>query len=272
MTIAAGIVCSDGILVCADSEVSIQPSKRHREKIYYFENHLQLTGSGNGDFIKMAFDKLCDEYRSARPVNRPDARQIAESLVFKIHKKHIFSFYQPSDPSRPMLDLLIACRCQDNELALVRTRDTTAVLCDGYEATGSGEDLFEYWAQLFYKPEMTMDTMSYLMLFVLREVKRNVMGCGGESHVVWLPKDENAEIVRRFFDEEKILAGFPETAVEILADCRDLSVNDGQFEYRLNKFVNAVRAIRETEKQKAGMEKFIKEQQNVSAHRANRSE
>ncbi|MGH9685796.1 MAG: hypothetical protein ACRD5K_01735 [Candidatus Acidiferrales bacterium] len=261
MTIAAGIVCADGILICADSEVSYAPSKRQREKVYPFENHLLLTGSGNGDFIKMAFDKLCDEYKNSRPVNPSDARQVLETLVLKMYQEHIFSFYQTNDPERPSLNLIVASRCKDGRLALVRTRDTAAILVDRYEATGSGEDLFEYWARLFYRSTLTMDLMSYLTLFILREVKRNVMGCGGESHIVWMPKDESVKIVSRFFSEDMILAGFPDRVVQILVECRDLGVDDKRLERDLEKFVEAVNAVRQAEKQKIGMGKFIREKQ-----------
>lgn len=264
MTIAAGIICTDGILVCADSEVTSAVSKRQRDKIYAFKDHLLLTGSGNGDFIKMAFDKLSDEYKSSRPANPSDAREIAEKLVWRIHRKHIFSFYQPNDPGRPTLDLIIASRCQDDELALVRTRDTTAIRCGRYDATGSGEDLFEYWAQLFYRARATMDVISYLALFILREVKRNVIGCGGESHVSWLPKDKNVPVKWRLFNEEKILAGFPESAVEILIQCRDImSTTDNVFDATIKTFVKAVRGIRESEKHKVGMQKFVNEHPEI---------
>jgi len=261
MTIAAGIACADGTLICADSEVSYAPSKRQREKVYSFENHLLLTGSGNGDFMKMAFDKLCDEYKSSRPVNPSDARQILETLVLKIHQEHIFSFYQATDPERPSLNLIVASRCKDGRLALVRTRDTAAILVDRYEATGSGEDLFEYWARLFYRSTLTMDLMSYLTLFILREVKSNVMGCGGDSHIVWMPKDENTKVVGRFFTEDMILAGFPDRVVQILVECRDLGVDDKRLERDLVKFVEAVNAVRQEEKRKFGMGKFIREKQ-----------
>lgn len=261
MTIAAGIVCADGILVCADSEVSSAPSKRQREKVYSFENHLLLTGSGNGDFIKMAFDKICDDYGASRPGSPSHAREIAEKLVLKIHQEHIFSFYQTNDPERPSLNLITASRCRDGQLALVRTRDTTAILVDRYDAMGSGEDLFEYWTQFFYRSTLTMDLMSYLTLFTFREVKRNVIGCGGDSHIVWMPKDEKHRIISRFFTEDMILAGFPDRVVQILVECRDLNVDEKRLERDLNSFVEAVLAIRRAEKQKTGMSKFVIETQ-----------
>jgi hypothetical protein len=103
--------------------------------------------------------------------------------------------------------------------------------------------------------------MSYLTIFILREVKSNAMGCGGESHIVWMPKDENAKIVSRFFSEDIILAGFPDRVVQILVECRDLGVNDKRLERDLAKFVEAVNAVRQEEKQKIGIDKFIRESQ-----------
>jgi len=259
VTVAAGIVCSDGLLICADSEVTAEPSKRQREKVHCFQNYLVVTGAGSGDFIKMAFDKLCDKYKSSRPVNVSDARQIAEDLVLKIHEQHIFAFYEPNDAERPGFDLVIGSRCRNGKLALVMTSDTTALLCDEYEAIGTGQDIFEYWAKLLYDADVSMDLMSYLTLFILREVKRNVTGCGGDSHVIWMPQDKKTKVVHRLFNEDKILADFPDSVVEILSKCRDLKVNDAWFESKVEKFVQAVRAIRMKEKQDVGFRKYLKE-------------
>ena len=78
MTIAAGFICTDGLVVCADGEQTDQTTKYHRSKVFTFGDSLIVTGAGASAHIKMTFDKLCDEYRTAQPVNVSDARDVAE--------------------------------------------------------------------------------------------------------------------------------------------------------------------------------------------------
>ncbi len=44
MTIAAGFMCSDGIILCADSEHSDEITKFQRSKVFRFGKNLMLTG------------------------------------------------------------------------------------------------------------------------------------------------------------------------------------------------------------------------------------
>lgn len=249
MTIAAGFICSDGLLLCADSQQSDETTKYQREKIFAFEDCLICTGSGDSAFIKMTFDKLCDEFKSAKPTNRADARDISERTVTAVHEEHIYKFHQPGDSRRPYLQLILGARCQDGELALVKTVDDAAYLGGEYEATGLGQYLFEYWARLFYRNNLSMDVMLYIALFILREVKRNADGCGGYSRVLRMPKDAKYPQKFTWYDENEIFAGFPETMVRILSVLTDPSVPDQWIDERLEGFCKHLRLIREHAKQ-----------------------
>ena len=45
VTIAAGLMCSDGIIVCADTELTHGDSKYQKTKLFAFEESLVLTGA-----------------------------------------------------------------------------------------------------------------------------------------------------------------------------------------------------------------------------------
>lgn len=70
MTIAAGILCSDGIVLCADSEESGYIAKSQRHKIDSFNNSALVVGAGMTDFIKMTTDKLFAEFDNELPERR----------------------------------------------------------------------------------------------------------------------------------------------------------------------------------------------------------
>lgn len=248
MTIAAGFICPDGLVLCADSQQSDETTKYQRDKIFAFEDSLICTGAGSSAFIQTAFDKICDEYKSARPVNKSDARDVAERVITSVHQDHIYKFHPPNDPQRPYVQLILGTRCENGDVALVKTVDDAAYLGSEYEATGLGQYLFEYWARLFYRNNLSMDVMTYIALFILREVKNNADGCGGYSRAVRLPKDKSYPLSHRWYDETEIFAGFPETMARILSVLIDPTTPDQWIEEKLEGFCKHIRLIREQAK------------------------
>jgi 20S proteasome alpha/beta subunit len=157
MTVAAGFVCSDGIILCADSEHSDDIAKFQRPKVFRFGDNLVLTGAGtNSSYIRMAFDKLCDEYKSDIPNGPSAARAALEKITMDVYANHIAPFFEPSDPRRPYIQLLTGTRCTSGELALAKSDDTAVYLSDGYETTGIGDYLFRYWADKFFERDLPM--------------------------------------------------------------------------------------------------------------------
>jgi 20S proteasome alpha/beta subunit len=219
MTIAAGVLCSDGIIVCADTEHTGDVSKFQAQKIIAIDDQTFLTGAGATDYILMTADKLKDEFKSGRPVNPTDARQIVETVVRGVHDEHIFSFWDGSDPNRPGMELIVATRCSGGELALIKTFNSATHLGSSFEFAGSGYPIFEYWCRYFHRDRITMDGMTVLALFMLKEVKKVHPGCGGQSQIFYLPKAIDRPKRLRFFDEKDLLLGFPDNIVKMLSAC-----------------------------------------------------
>lgn len=247
MTIAAGILCSDGIIVCADTEHTGDVSKFQASKIITIDENSLMTGSGSTDYILMTADKLRDEFKAARPADQSDARQLVEAVVKGVHAEHIFSFFDASDPNRPFIDLIVAVRCSGGELALIKTNNSSARLGTNFEFTGSGFPIFEYWCRYFYRDRLTMAGMATLALFMLKEVKKVHPYCGGSSQIFHLPKIEGQPKVTRLFDEDQLLLGFPDNVVKILSACFFEDTPTAWIEDKLHEFATGVRAIHEGE-------------------------
>jgi 20S proteasome alpha/beta subunit len=247
MTIAAGILCSDGIIICADTEHTGDVSKFQASKIIPLDEHAVLTGSGTTDYIQMTADKLRDEFKAARPASPSEARQIVERVVKGIHAEHIFNFFDASDPNRPFIDLIVGVRCSSGDLALIKTNNSVARLGTNFEFTGSGFPIFEYWCRYFYCDRLTMAGMATLALFILKEVKKVHPYCGGTSQVFHLPKVEGMPKVSRIFDEDQILLGFPDNIVKILSACFFEDTPTAWIEEKLHEFATGVRAIHQGE-------------------------
>jgi len=93
MTIAAGIVCTDGILVCADTEHEQGDAKFQKGKVFSEDkDKLIVTGcSGAAEFIKIGYDKLADKVRFDLPANSSEARILVETVTSKLYKHTQFT-------------------------------------------------------------------------------------------------------------------------------------------------------------------------------------
>ncbi len=129
MTVAAGFLCSDGIILCADSEHSDEITKFQRSKVYRFGKNLVLTGAGQISYIRMAFDKLSDKYEQGIPDTPSGARLALEEVVVDVYANHIAPFFEVSN--RPYLHLITGTRCASGAMALVKSEDTAFFLATG---------------------------------------------------------------------------------------------------------------------------------------------
>lgn len=247
MTIAAGLQCTDGVIICADTEHTQGNAKFERTKIWAAGDYLLLTGAGSSDHMKMAFDKLAHKFVQARPDNPHVARAVVEKLVRDLHEQHIYPLYQVSHPYAQDVSiwLIVAIRCANGELALIKTELTAAILVDDYEAVGAGNEIFKYWAKHFRILSMDMEVTGYFSLFMLREAKTASAGSGGSSYLFKMPKDLHApRAFRHMFSDDDILAGFPDSAVKVLLCATDTKLGDSVFESQLSLFRVLVSQLR----------------------------
>jgi len=246
MTIAAGLLCTDGIVICADTEQTLGDSKYDRPKIFPRGDWLLVTGSGSTDYIKMAFDKLSEKFEQGGPENPSQIRRTVEELMLEIFNQHILPFHQAKHPNPPALDLIVGVRCQDGQLALVKGVDSAATLSSHYEVIGMGWHLFEYWAKYFFIAPMSTDVAGYFCMFILREVKAAAYACGGSSHVFKLMKDpKTAKSFTTFWEDTSILTGFPKSVSDILVSCANLSLPVAAVDSQLEGFNQSVKQLRQ---------------------------
>jgi hypothetical protein len=90
-----------------------------------------------------------------------------------------------------------------------------------YEAVGVGQNVFDYWAKLIFWKPRPIEVSSYFALFILREVKNAVPSCGGGTMVYPLPLDPHTPREYTRFLVDDILAGFPQTALNVFLDAAD---------------------------------------------------
>lgn len=248
MTIAAGIRCSDGLVICADTEITEGNFKSDKPKIWNYGDCLIVTGSGTSDYIKMAFDKLSAILKLNLPDDPDSARDGVETLIYDIYQEHILPFSKAGHylAMELSLSLIVGIRCKNAKLALIKTTLTGAALVENFECTGSGSDVFKYGAGYFLPAPMSMELAGYFCLFMIREAKKVISGVGGKTHVFKLATDVS-KMKHRYtmWDDTEILAGFPQSTVKLIFACAD-ERQDADFEPEVLDYIHRFRNLRQS--------------------------
>jgi len=249
MTITAGFVCANGIILCADSQHSDEQAKYQRDKIYSNEDEtLCVTGAGNEAYIRMTFDKLCEEF-TISPMDRMDARKKVEDIVKGVYNEHIFKLWKPTDPTCPEMALIVAAKCDDGEQALLKTSLSAVYLEDSYASVGSGQPMLEYWAAYLYRSTLSMDALAFPVLLMFREAKKSSEFCGGYTLMRKIPTKVSKEQTRsiyRIFDEGWVIAAFPEAMTRIISVVNDPNVSDEWIKTKLDEFSSHIMSYRKS--------------------------
>jgi hypothetical protein len=245
MTIAAGLVCSDGIILCADTEYTQGDSKFNRTKVFQAaSNKLIVTGSNAAEYIKVGYDKLSEKLKSSDPADPLTARAMVEEVISQMYELHIIPF-QSVEPNLGV-ELIVAIRCANNQLALIKTVNSTAAIQEHYAVTGYGWHLFEYWSTYFlYKMKLDMEIAAHIAIFILREVKMAGYQCGGSTFISKMPANPaTADKKGYIFKEKHVLADFPQSAIDVLFAAMDLGQTDSYYESKIEEFKASVKELR----------------------------
>ena len=244
MTIAAGFVCIDGIVIAADSEHSVVRSERGPIfGVSKREYEVILTGTGTSHLIRMAFDELCDvvdEKDNIRTI-----RTKIKEVVSNICQQHIFSLYQANDSRRPSFDLLIAVkmRTREGDKQLFKTTDAALSTVDHCDFVGTGSSLAISLASWLYDQKLTTDVTKVVARQILHWVRKHTPSCGQTTLAVTL-RDSGTSPSRSLHEDSQFFWGLHELLKPILIGCLDGLTSDQEFANHLQQFEDKMRAIR----------------------------
>jgi len=261
MTLAMGFKCTDGAILCADSQLTIPypySTKFPGNKIFEFPE-LQgapfFTYAGDVDYSLMCI------YRLARKVKELEKDQPTEDIltheVREIHRE-----YHSIDDGL-MLQLIVGFRRPDAKVALYKVFGASVAPCLSSVPVclGIGTPVAMAVMAPFYAAPMDMSEACRTAVYALFQVKSQVEGVGGSTEIVFL-RDGRArefyhiplsgESVRVF---EDIFSVFQDAVRPILLNVTGLKEDTPQFKFYLKEFEKRmlkVRARHLTEKRSQG--------------------
>lgn len=243
MTIAAGFVCTDGIVIGADTEYSNSVVKEYRSKIWRSQDErCVIAAAGDEVLMKEAAETLLTCLDSEYSVE--DVKEQFQDTMQAIHERFIDYSNDPSFTLR----MLVAAQASDG-LVLFRQSRWAVTDVKAYACIGSGEAFGNYVAKRFFgelKPQ-PITAGIVCASHLLRLAKNHVQGCGGtRSEIVILPARGRAyeQSERNVRNVEVLLDGVDAVLGPLLFAIPDSSIPMEAIEERLKVFCEGVRATR----------------------------
>jgi 20S proteasome alpha/beta subunit len=273
MTIAAGFHFADGLLLCADTQIT-QASymKLHNSKIVAIDfasnggSKAIFALTGSVPYCHMAIEH-CRRELASNPPNKMSSSEMMISIEEALEgfcQDHLYK-HPGFERGEISVQMLIGTWSHaDNMLTLLATRENAVNVVRDYECLGAGQFLAHYLIPtLFRHSSMALDDATNVAFHVLKETKEYVDSCGGGSQVIVLNKDGKFKhagyaALRR---GESMSEAFKEAIRRLLVCSADLNATEEQLKKEFDMALLIINSSREQlrrENQTGLSETFIK--------------
>ena len=243
LTIAAGFVCKDGIVMCADSQESLSEFKWPVKKLAIPKNvnmPILITGAGFGIAIDSVADQIFDKVSQTDLGYEGTLREI---------KGILRDFYEKDYPLIPKengesvdFNLLFAFRSKDGG-GLFRTSGPLIKRVPTFEIIGTGI-ITNFFAHAHYD-KTPWDTPNYrvsqgtvLAAYLVHLARNQVTSIGGNIQMAALMANGDLKLTLEWEAKrwEGFFTLFRDQSHFVMTDCLDPQVSDHDFKERLNAF------------------------------------
>jgi len=187
MTIAAGFVCKDGVILCADTQETIPGYARTDvQKLRSFEVkgiNLFFAGAGNnGIQVDASIEEITDNLRDS-PEDLADARRFVRVLRDAVRAVFPMEYYPRAETE---VDLLMAVQFSSSA-KLYRITDCSVASVTERVCVGAGLVLANQLLQRYYSWDASLLEAAIISLYVLYHAKKWVPSCGGNTDIALIP-------------------------------------------------------------------------------------
>lgn len=204
MTIIAGFHCSDGIVLCADTQENVADYiKRNVSKLEARPRSLGMAsqipcavfaGAGSGDFIDYLVEKLWVAMEQ-KGTDLTGMIEAAEDELINQYQRLV-----PVHPNgMPDASFLVAVWAAPREMSLLKINGPIVKRDIAFDAIGFGDILVSYIASRLLHLKTFLDEAVPVSIYMIDEAKQHVTECGGDTHIVTL--DEKGQF-RRYLQGE----------------------------------------------------------------------
>ena len=203
VTVAAGFVCEDGVLLCADTKITTA-IKTNESKIAEFVSDDQLCAltfvmsSGDLNFPRSAVN-ACFEYLSKTSfttLTMEQVRNAAQIPLAEFYREHIYP--HPDRMPQDVFQQLLLGIWLRGETALFEPHETLLMPVEKFECIGSGSTIGKYLAGQFKKAggyPKTLQEAALLASCIIETCIEYDEHCGGEAEMVVMHNDGQIESI-----------------------------------------------------------------------------
>src|SRR5579862_7664784 len=202
LTVAAGFRFADGLLLCADSEITHGAELKTRgSKIFPFNlkhsgNKCVFTFSGDVALSRLCIQKIARALADDPPGQRTLSKMFDTAVenLYQFHHKHIYKHPRYGYADAPSVNLIAGMwSATDRQIGLYQSSEEALFEIADIEAmavTGVGGNFASYIARpLVTHGNMGLADLVTIAMYALREAKDNVPGCGKSTELITISND-----------------------------------------------------------------------------------
>jgi hypothetical protein len=276
MTITVGFVCSNGIVLGADSRESFDGSalKRSVSKLVVFppleseygkapDRRAVFTGSGNSQFIDKLIEEMSIEVASAGSSIEEIAAAVEKRTkqIYREYRNYYHAGYMPQ------AEITYGLWCGDKSALFLaqgpivkeigrlfhptgpKGQKPPPSFRIGYQGTGQGNEITDYINARMSFPSLNVSDGIVLATYMLEQAVAHASGCGGKISIAWLANDGTAEMV----DTEQYTSNFFKSLDHQLSwlfvNTANSQCSDKELESKWNAAKESLFRLREDHKQ-----------------------
>ena len=195
MTIAGGILCPNGIVLCADTQETIGSYKRNRPKLVelpLLSHEVSAVVVGSTDNA-VFLDELIENISEAIDLTDGYLSSVRKGIAsaMRTHCGEIWKLCA-SAADRPIAQMLIGLKTIDS-LSLLEMYAPHIRNVPNFEFIGDGSDLAGYKAKHFFTAKMPVEAAATLAAYILEVVKENNLYCSGPTQMALIKSDGSIE-------------------------------------------------------------------------------
>lgn len=250
VTIIAGFKCYEGIVLCADTQETLEVSKRSVPKLQFEPSGGPHEGEGlaaafcgagrNGAFIDKLVNNAWRDGQQGMDINQV-CEKIEESI--KSTYREFSQIFQLG--YCPEADLIYGVK-MNNICRLFSASGPIVNEKLDYDSFGSGQYMADFLVRRMYAHHLNLRQCAILAAYILFQSKEHVVGCGGESHIAVLREDGVSGMADRRNIEAwtDLLRLSDEQLGKMSIDAADMEISSEQFMERNRSLIEAIDMLR----------------------------
>jgi 20S proteasome alpha/beta subunit len=199
MTIALGIIASDGLVIAADTQETYAGVHKVEQCKVLSANHyvtgksrgaISASGAGSAGQLDSINEEICEAFLHQQPMRLKVTRANIKQQISEFQREHIAPFALLPDYERPSVSLIIGASA-GQERALWTSDKSTLRQCRWHGAVGIGAPQANGMLTRFWAYE-NIQFATLLAIYILFNVKQQVDGCGKQTQVVQIRDNQAA--------------------------------------------------------------------------------